>query len=165
MANGLYLITKDSLSSAIKDKFQHPTIVASVSSSDCTSHILLHWQLRHPSLTIFKYLKLLELSHYIPFNVCDVFHLSKQRRDSFPSCNTEMFAKFELLHVDIWGLYKYMSLTSASYFLTVVDYHSCFTKHTLWSLKVMLPSYQIIISSFYKLNLMAGLSWCALITT
>lgn len=128
LTNGLYLITQYSFSPVITTKFQSPIIAAGVFSSACNSlHLLWHQRLGHPSPVVFKYLKLPALSHYLPSNVCDVCHLSKQRTYSFSHRQTERLDKFALLHVDIWVPYKQKSLTSASYFVTVVDDYSHFT--------------------------------------
>lgn len=128
MINGLYLITKDSFSPVIKAKFQSSVIAAGVTSTvHVSSHLLWHQRLGHPSSISFSHLQIPELSSSSTEDICDVCHLSRQRRENFPSHTMKRLDKFELLHIDIWGPYKHKSLTGASYFLTIVDDHSRFT--------------------------------------
>lgn len=130
MVNGLYLIMKDSFSSVIKARFQSYVFAAGVTSPiHVSSHLLWHWRLGHPSSVFSSHLQIPKLLSSSTDDICDVGHLSKQRRENFPSHSMKRLDKFELLHVDIWGPYKHKSLAGASYFLTIVDGHL----HFIWT--------------------------------
>ena len=67
---------------------------------------------------------------HFPFkfkNACEVCALSKQCRLPFSASSLSSVRCFELIHCDIWGPYKIPSLSSAKYFLKIVDDYSRFT--------------------------------------
>ncbi|KAJ0860142.1 putative RNA-directed DNA polymerase [Helianthus annuus] len=55
---------------------------------------------------------------------CDSCIKAKHTRSPFPISSIKTNDCFELLHCDIWGPYRTLSLTRASYFLTIVDDYS-----------------------------------------
>lgn len=58
----------------------------------------------------------------IPFKkMCDSCSRAKHTRLPFPNSSIKTNGCFELLHCDIWGKYRFPSLSGASYFLTIVD--------------------------------------------
>lgn len=87
---------------------------------------LWHSRLGHASNYVVKHIDCLSLSNHneIMYYVCP---LVKQTRIPFGNSNNESLDVFELIHIDIWGPYKELSLTGASYFLTIVDDFSRFT--------------------------------------
>lgn len=106
----------------IADSYLHNSIsfpeICTVTSDD-NAH-LWHTRMGHPSD---------QALHHLPFSfdvksgdtICDVCHLAKQNRRSFPHSFIQTTSSFELIHVDIWGPYNTTTLTRASYFLTTVD--------------------------------------------
>ena len=70
-----------------------------------------------------------EISSKKPFdlNACSICPLAKQHRLPFGTSEISSKKPFDLIHCDIWGRYKYSSLSSLHYFLTVVDDYMRFT--------------------------------------
>ena len=58
---------------------------------------------------------------------CDICHMAKQRKLSFPNSDSYAANLFDLLHVDLWGPSPVISLHRHKYFLTIIDDHSRFT--------------------------------------
>ena len=60
-------------------------------------------------------------------NTCPIFPLAKQHH--LPIGTSEISSKkpIDFIHCDIWGRYKYSSLSDAHYFLTIVDDYTRFT--------------------------------------
>ena len=56
--------------------------------------------------------------------LCEICLRAKQTRIKFPLSHDKVENLFELIHYDIWGLYKIPSSCGAHYFLTIVDYFS-----------------------------------------
>ncbi|KAL4388539.1 hypothetical protein GQ457_09G023790 [Hibiscus cannabinus] len=81
-----------------------------------------HARLGHPSrqrMGCFSHMNK-EISA-VGFSDCDVCHLAKQKRLSFPLSVTKSECIFDLVHMDIWGPFPVESLYGHFYFLTVVD--------------------------------------------
>ena len=57
---------------------------------------------------------------------CDIWHMAKQRKLSFPNSDSYAANLFDLVHVDIWGPSLIISLHRHKYFLTIIDDHSRF---------------------------------------
>jgi len=55
---------------------------------------------------------------------CDVCQRAKQTRNKFHVSDFRASHAFELIHCDLWGLYRNVSSCGASYFLTIVDDYS-----------------------------------------
>jgi len=53
--------------------------------------------------------------------MCDVCFCAKQTRSHFAISESKATKLFELIHCDIWGLYRIKASCGASYFLTIVD--------------------------------------------
>lgn len=58
---------------------------------------------------------------------CPVCPLAKQTRLSFPSSMTRTDNVFDLLHMDVWGPYRFTTHAGFRFFLTIVDDHSRMT--------------------------------------
>nr|GEU44493.1 putative reverse transcriptase, RNA-dependent DNA polymerase, Gag-polypeptide of LTR copia-type [Tanacetum cinerariifolium] len=56
--------------------------------------------------------------------VCEVCHRVKQTRDPFPLYDHKAKGLGELIHLDLWGLYRVHSREGFKYFLTVVNDYS-----------------------------------------
>ncbi|CAL1360644.1 unnamed protein product [Linum trigynum] len=83
---------------------------------------LWHWHLGHPSRD--RYLLVKNNNSIVTSDLvlhCDICHLSKQKRLSFPLSDHSASEPFALIHVDIWGPLSVKSYDGFSYFLTIVD--------------------------------------------
>lgn len=109
---GLYLLD---------DNIAYSVFNSSVKSCNTisTNFILWHDRLGHPSTEVLSKLQFVEFGESM--HVCDVFHSAKQTRTPFPLSDINTIRCFELLHMDVWGPYHVASISSAKYFLTVVD--------------------------------------------
>ncbi|XP_075098537.1 uncharacterized protein LOC142175517 [Nicotiana tabacum] len=83
---------------------------------------LWHKRLRHVSSIVLKKLfpaKLANITEIInKFTVCPC---AKQTRLPFPNSCIKSTVAFDLIHVNVWGPYKYATFDGHRYFLTVVD--------------------------------------------
>jgi hypothetical protein len=80
-------------------------------------------------------------------NTCGVCALAKQHRLSFPISSILSIRPFELIHCDIWGLYKVVFFSSSKYFLTIVMIILNLHGYSLWITKV---KYKIYIMIFFS---------------
>ena len=55
---------------------------------------------------------------------CDICHLAKQKRLSFPSSTHVSNAIFDLVHCDLWGPFFVSTIDGYRFFLTIVDDYS-----------------------------------------
>ena len=130
--DGLYLLQCDNLqhihpSSLVNYLINHkfnapfPPFSATTFASSPSSY-LWHARLGHPSD-----LKLRVLSHVIPSlqsscnKDCQFFPMAKLKRLPFPFKNKISACAFDLVHMDVWGLYSIPTLDGFKYFLTIVD--------------------------------------------
>lgn len=81
---------------------------------------LWHQRLGHPSKKVFQLFPFSKTKS-CDTNKCLICPLAKQTRSPFPLSSISSKVCFDLIHVDIWGGYKIASLSSAKYFLTIVD--------------------------------------------
>lgn len=54
--------------------------------------------------------------------VCDICHLSKQRKFSYPDNLSRAHKWFELLHIDLWGSFSTITLYRQKYFIPLSHY-------------------------------------------
>ncbi|KAL9996374.1 putative RNA-directed DNA polymerase [Helianthus debilis subsp. tardiflorus] len=80
-----------------------------------------HNRLGHASTSKLSYVNFLKNVSLRPKDVCDSCIKAKFTRLPFPISTTKTNACFDLLHCDVWGKYRTLSFTRASYFLTIVD--------------------------------------------
>jgi hypothetical protein len=80
-------------------------------------------------------------------NTCGVCALAKQHRLSFSISSILSIRPFELIHCDIWGLYKVAFFSSSKYFLTIVMIILNLHGYSLWITKV---KYKIYIMIFFS---------------
>lgn len=80
-----------------------------------------HSRLGHPSEPVLAVLKhSLEIgSETLP--PCDICHKAKQTREPFSLSNHKTSSLGDLIHLDVWGPYKVLTVEGFRYFLTVVD--------------------------------------------
>jgi hypothetical protein len=136
--NWLYYLQQPSNtdSSSVIDSsfsFSNPSAaVKSVSYQLCNTSInqscLWHIKLGHVSNKILK-----EICKQYPdikfhdLSDCDICHLARQKRLSYPISNTKSSSFFQLIHIDIWGPIGTSSFEGYKYFLTIVDDYSRYT--------------------------------------
>jgi len=79
---------------------------------------LWHHRLRHPNQQVMSLLSssISDLNNK-SMDICDACFRTKQTRMSFPISNNKASYCFDLIHCDIWGLYRVESLCGAYYFL------------------------------------------------
>jgi len=63
-------------------------------------------------------------------NICDFYYYAKQHRLSFPNSESVTQADFDLVYIDIWGLFGIAYVHGHRYFLTIVDDYSKYTVNT-----------------------------------
>ena len=80
---------------------------------------LWHRRLGHPSNKIVGLLPV--VSSKTGNKACDICFRAKQTREVFPVSDNKTSAIFELIHCDVWGLYRVPASCGAKYFLTIVD--------------------------------------------
>ena len=94
-------------------------------------------------------LSLMFSSHPHSMLDCESCVFAKMHKDPFPSSISHATTSFDLLHVDLWGPYKQPCLTSATYFLTLLDDHSRLTWTHLVHSKTQSPSHFNSFSSLH----------------
>ncbi|KAL4317782.1 hypothetical protein GQ457_18G001960 [Hibiscus cannabinus] len=121
LINGLYVL-EVSFSSV-----NTCNVAASSISSSVVSVSTWHARLDHPSKQRIKCFSDINKEISVEnFPDCEVCHLAKQKRLSFPLSITKSDCVFDLVHMDIWGPFPVKSIYGHSYFLTVVDDKSRF---------------------------------------
>ncbi|GJS25336.1 receptor-like serine/threonine-protein kinase SD1-8 [Tanacetum coccineum] len=80
---------------------------------------LWHSRLGHPANQVYQVL--LHLSESVNVTPCKICHRAKQSREPFPLSDHKSEKLGELIHLDLWGLYKVYSRKGLKYFLTIVD--------------------------------------------
>ncbi|KAJ0675133.1 putative RNA-directed DNA polymerase [Helianthus annuus] len=106
--SGLYVVGNNG-------NFSHACFNSSVKS------VTWHSRLGHPSdqvLAVLKQHLKLNSSDHSP---CDICHRAKQVRVPFPLSEHKTKCVGDLVHLDLWGLYKVTSYEGFKYFLTIVD--------------------------------------------
>lgn len=87
-----------------------------------------HFRLEHPSMSI---MHLIQNKHSfvttLNNKICDTCRYAKQKRLSFLVSHTKSSAIFDLVHIDVWGLFKVMFVHGHGYFFTMMDN---FSRHT-----------------------------------
>ena len=68
--------------------------------------------------------------------ICDVCHLAKQRKLPYSLSTKRSFKIFELIHMDIWGLFSKHFIHGHKYFLAILDDYSPYTWVVLLKTKV-----------------------------
>lgn len=111
---------------------------------------LWHVRLGHPAFNKISLLEeQLNIGKFSNLKVhCDHCHLAKQKRLSFPHRSTPCINSFDLIHVDLWGLFTPIFVNGFKYFLTIINDHSRFTWIDFLKLK---SEVAIVLSQFYTL--------------
>lgn len=82
-----------------------------------------HCHLGHPSLERIKHISCISIDESSS-SPCMVCPKGKLIRVPFPSNVFNTYAIFEIIHVDVWGLYSTTDIYGNHYFLTIVDDYS-----------------------------------------
>ena len=107
-----------------------------------------------------------------PNTIYKICPQAKKHRSSVPLCTSRANKAFEMLHVDIWGLYRTTTYDGYKMFLSIIDNYSranwvfsCLTKvmlspcwnpslHTLmFSLKLKFKSSGLIMAKSLEINM------------
>ena len=124
--NGLYSVVQDELQASLDPS--SPYKKACFTSTHSEFADLLHMRLGHIS---FHQLKLMfpssNIQSHVNSHICHICPLAKTTRASFLHSSIKTTAAFQLLHIDVWGLYKVKTPSSCNQFLTIVDDFSRFT--------------------------------------
>nr|GEZ68643.1 ribonuclease H-like domain-containing protein [Tanacetum cinerariifolium] len=103
-SGGLYLFNMDN------DKFVGMSIMV---MSFNVSKDLWHNRLGHPANQVYQVLYVLKndmhLSKSVNVTTCEIYHRAKQSREPFPLNDHKSEKLGELIHLDLWGLYKVYS--------------------------------------------------------
>ncbi|XP_073098866.1 uncharacterized protein [Elaeis guineensis] len=106
---------------------------------------LWHARLGHCS---YKRLKLVPFLSNTSFdsinNCCDICYRVKQTRKPFSLSINKSASPFNLVHIDIWGLYRTPSHTGAHFFLTIVD--DCTRATWVYLLQRKFEAYQCFVN-------------------
>ena len=98
-----------------------------VSSSVMLKTDVWHYRLGHSSAVK---IRLLQNKLQFPVSLssleshCKICHMAKQKRLPFASYNHLSPNAFDLIHIDIWGLFSVATHAGQRYFLTIVDDHT-----------------------------------------
>lgn len=88
---------------------------------------LLHQRLGHLSASVMKILHCPSNNLHSPLLNYFICFQAKQSRNKFPLSSSHSSNLFDLIYCDVWGPYKQKSTCVSSYFLSLVDDHSCAT--------------------------------------
>ena len=120
--------------------------LSSIKDSNNNRHVW-HCRLGHPSFSIMNFMSSImpNVSHSCT-NVhnCTVCPLAKQKRLPFSNNNHLSSKSFDLLHVDIWGLYHVPTVEGYKYFLTLVD--DCTRTTCIYLMKAKSDTRSLLIS-------------------
>ncbi|KAK9750505.1 hypothetical protein RND81_02G201300 [Saponaria officinalis] len=100
---------------------------------------LLHSRLGHTSVGKMEHITAVKTADLQSFK-CEMCSLAKLHRLPFDRSDARATCLFELIHLDLWGPYKFASLTGAHYFLTIVDDYSRVTWTFLLKEKTQVPA-------------------------
>lgn len=93
-----------------------------ITKIDGSSSMLWHNRMGHSSYKVLKQLSL--INRDINVEACDdcpIFPLAKQARIPFLISMYRAKAIFDLIHIDVWGPYRFPTHNGFRYFLTIVD--------------------------------------------
>jgi len=146
-SNGLYFLPAPK---QIKESTTHSqSHNAQDNTNSANSSVLLwHQRLGHTSSSV--------LAHVIPFSSkhslveiqdCTICPLAKQHRLPFPHSTSVSSSPFQLLHIDVWGPFKFPTYDGNRFFVTIVD--DC--TRMLWLFLIKLKSdVFVILQNFCK---------------
>ncbi|GAB2265073.1 hypothetical protein Dimus_037799 [Dionaea muscipula] len=141
------------------DSVSFPSVAAINNSTVSNKEYLWHVRLGHSSLQVRE--EQPDCLVFSPSSVrhfnCNICHLAKQKRLSFPSNPHKVDNIFDLIHIDIWGPFHIHSVEGFRYFLTIVDDKSRYT----WAyflkaksdVREVLPNYFSMVATQYGIQI------------
>lgn len=86
-----------------------------------TSALIWHSRLGHLPMSKLKTLCNLDKDGISAITVCDICAKARQHKLHFPRNKIHSTARFELIHVDLWGPYSVPTYNKQKYFIPIVD--------------------------------------------
>ena len=114
---------------------------------DSVSFNTLHARLGHTSMSKMQHIALCKSHQPIDF-FCETCIFAKSQRLHFHTNTVSSTSPFQLIHMDLWGPYRVVSITGAKYFLTIIDDFSRCTWTTLLQNKSQVAS---VIAHFFSM--------------
>ena len=156
----LYIL--DTSASTLVSLSSSSSVPASFCGSAFVEEHVWHQRLGHPSSSVLH-----NISRNLPSfkrsslsaSYCPVCPLAKQKRLAFISNNTLSKNPFDLVHLDIWGPFKFESVEGYKYFLTLVD--DCTRVTWIYMLKnksdvsTVFPAFLNLVSTQFDKNIKA----------
>ena len=105
----------------------HPSSISFASPTVSTNMIdvcLWHRSLGHGSITTVHHISFLSNKDLKNVRDCNIITLAKQHRLPFSTSEISTIRILYFLHLDLWGPYRQMCYTRASFMLTIVDDYS-----------------------------------------
>ena len=93
-------------------------------TNNLETFLLWHNRFGHASASLLQHLPFLSHLRVHHLSSCPICPLAKQSRLPFPPSQTRTYTPFDLIHLDLWGLYRHCSSSGAQYTLTTVDDYS-----------------------------------------
>lgn len=114
--NQLYYLDRNSFCSS--DAYTSCNLVSDQRSSFHSNDEFSVWHnmLGHASVSVLEHLPFFMNKSKPSIETCEIFHFSKQTKLPFPISTRRSSKIFQLVHVDVWGLYKIQSMTGALFF-------------------------------------------------
>lgn len=126
--NGLYIIEENSKNTRFSTNRTHGLNSSNTTTNnDSITNKAKLWHLRMGHMPMQRLELLLpELKGQACKNkvFCTICPLAKQRRNTYPISTSKTMSPLELLHIDIWGPFKYVSRNNCKMFITIVDDYS-----------------------------------------
>uniref|UniRef100_A0A5B6Z677 Putative polyprotein n=1 Tax=Davidia involucrata TaxID=16924 RepID=A0A5B6Z677_DAVIN len=121
---GLYLLEASSQDSLPSIDSSHEALQADSSPALLELH-QWHRRLGHPSFGVLgKLFPLLVKQCTHNKFICDACELAKHKRTSYPSFNNKSTAPFMIVHSDVWGPSRVVTLSGYRWFVTFIDCYS-----------------------------------------
>nr|XP_017216853.1 PREDICTED: uncharacterized protein LOC108194418 [Daucus carota subsp. sativus] len=132
-SNGLYLLHSAQVSSS-------SAFSVGFNCNNLHHSKLWHARMGHVPSAVLKLLPVLSNSCELP--PCDVCHMAKQSKLSFPTSNSSSSELFDLVHADVWGPYRTKTHGNCSHFLTILE--DITTRNLLIHISQKLMSHRIV---------------------
>lgn len=127
---GLYTMYSRTDQDGIKNKF--------FAATQETTALTWHQRFCHVPMNVLRKLPMFQHNSkksFFTLNNCEICSLARQTRLPFPHSVSRSTSSFQLLHVDVWGPYKWETFDGMRYFLTIADDYSRWTWIFLMRLK------------------------------
>jgi len=128
MQDRLYILRVPSYQNLQIKPVKSPHITNTVNFTTSDLETLWHFRLGHLSNKSIYVIK--NKFPFVKYNksfICDICYFAKQKRLPFPFNASKSKKCFDLIDVDVWGLYSLSSIHGHKYFLTLVYAYSRYT--------------------------------------